>query len=91
MLTNLFAPFPDFNQGMGGLQYQIAGFLAAQLPVDGSCDAETCYPMTPPGCHHRAGTPVGPVHRLRQRVDGPGQRRELRAVPELVPGAAPNT
>jgi hypothetical protein len=48
MLTNLFAPFPDFNQGMGGLQYQLAGFLAAQLPVDGSCDAETCYPMTPP-------------------------------------------
>jgi hypothetical protein len=47
-LTNLFAPFPDFNQGEGGLQYQLAGFLAAQLPVDGSCDAETCYPMTPP-------------------------------------------
>jgi hypothetical protein len=47
-LTNLLAPFPAFNQGMGGLQYQIAGFLAAQLPVSGSCDAETCYPMTPP-------------------------------------------
>jgi hypothetical protein len=30
------------------LQYQIAGFLAAQLPVSDSCDAETCYPMTPP-------------------------------------------
>jgi hypothetical protein len=47
-LTNLFAPFPALNQGLGGLQYQLAGFLAAQLPVDGSCDAETCYPMTPP-------------------------------------------
>ena len=48
MLTNLFAPFPAFNQGLGGLQYQLAGFLAAQLPVSDSCDAETCYPMTPP-------------------------------------------
>lgn len=48
LLTNVFAPFPAFNQGMGGLQYQIAGFLAAQLPVSASCDAETCYPMTPP-------------------------------------------
>ena len=48
LLTNLFAPFPAFNQGLGGLQYQIAGFLAAQLPVSASCDAETCYPMTPP-------------------------------------------
>ncbi|HEY1842159.1 MAG TPA: hypothetical protein VGG53_18415 [Mycobacterium sp.] len=48
LLTNLFAPFPAFNQGLGGLQYQIAGFLAAQLPVSDSCDAETCFPMTPP-------------------------------------------
>jgi hypothetical protein len=48
MLTNLFAPFPAFNQGLGGLQYQLAGFLAAQLPVSDSCDAESCYPMTPP-------------------------------------------
>jgi hypothetical protein len=48
LLTNLFAPFPAFNQGLGGLQYQLAGFLAAQLPVSDSCDAETCFPMTPP-------------------------------------------
>ena len=48
LLTNLFAPFPAFNQGVGGLQYQMAGFLAAQLPVSDSCDAETCFPMTPP-------------------------------------------
>ena len=47
-LTNLFAPFTAFNQGEGGLQYQLAGFLAAQLPVSDSCDAETCFPMTPP-------------------------------------------
>jgi hypothetical protein len=48
LLTNLFAPFPALNQGLGGLQYQIAGFLAAQLPVSDSCDAETCFPMAPP-------------------------------------------
>ena len=48
LLTNLFAPFTAFNQGEGGLQYQLAGFLAAQLPVSDSCDAETCFPMTPP-------------------------------------------
>jgi len=48
LLTNLFAPFPALNQGLGGLQYQIGGFLAAQLPVSDSCDAETCFPMTPP-------------------------------------------
>jgi hypothetical protein len=48
LLTNLFAPFPAFNQGLGGLQYQLAGLLAAQLPVSDSCDAETCFPMTPP-------------------------------------------
>jgi hypothetical protein len=48
LLTNLFAPFTAFNQGLGGLQYQIGGFLAAQLPVSDSCDAETCFPMTPP-------------------------------------------
>jgi hypothetical protein len=48
MLTNLFAPFPDFNEGMGGLQYQLAGLLAAELPVSASCDAEGCAPMTPP-------------------------------------------
>jgi hypothetical protein len=48
LLTNLFAPFPALNEGVGGLQYQIAGLMAAELPVSGSCDAETCYPMTPP-------------------------------------------
>ncbi len=48
LLTNLFAPFPDLNEGLGGLQYQLDGFLAAELPVSDSCDAETCFPMTPP-------------------------------------------
>jgi hypothetical protein len=46
LLTNVFAPFPALNQGLGGLQYQIGGFLAAQLPVSDSCDAETCFPMS---------------------------------------------
>ena len=48
LITNIFAPFPAFNEGLGGLQYQIDGLLAAQLPVSDSCDAETCFPMTPP-------------------------------------------
>ena len=48
LVTNVFAPFPDFSQGLGGLQYQLDGLLAAELPVSDSCDAETCFPMTPP-------------------------------------------
>src|ERR1700761_4963864 len=47
-LTNMFAPFPALNDGVGGLQYQLAGLMAAELPVSASCDAEACYPMTPP-------------------------------------------
>ena len=31
-----------------GLNYEFAGFLAAELPVSSSCDAVSCYPMTPP-------------------------------------------
>src|ERR1700748_1261780 len=46
--TNFFAPFPELNEGLGGLQYQITGLLAAELPVSASCDAEACAPMTPP-------------------------------------------
>lgn len=34
--------------GTAGLAQQIALLAAAELPVSGSCDAETCYPMTPP-------------------------------------------
>jgi hypothetical protein len=48
LVTNVFVPFPDFSQGLGGLQYQLDGLLAAELPVSDSCDAETCFPMTPP-------------------------------------------
>ena len=31
-----------------GLDYEFAGLLAAELPVSSSCDAVTCFPMTPP-------------------------------------------
>jgi hypothetical protein len=31
-----------------GLDYEFAGLLAAELPVSSSCDAVSCYPMTPP-------------------------------------------
>ena len=48
LLTDLFAPFPGLNDGVGGLQYEIDGLLAAELPVSASCDAMTCAPMTPP-------------------------------------------
>jgi hypothetical protein len=34
--------------GTAGLAQQIALLAAAELPVSSSCDAETCYPMTPP-------------------------------------------
>jgi hypothetical protein len=48
LVTNLFAPFPELNEGVGGLQYQIGGLLAAELPASASCDAEGCAPVTPP-------------------------------------------
>jgi hypothetical protein len=46
-ITDLIAPFTAADQGTGGLQYEIGGFLAAELPASGSCDAETCAPITP--------------------------------------------
>jgi hypothetical protein len=48
LVTDLLAPFPGLNDGVGGLQYQIDGLLAAELPVSASCDAMTCAPITPP-------------------------------------------
>jgi hypothetical protein len=48
LVTDLFAPFPALDQGVGGLQYEIDGLLAAELPVSASCDASTCAPMIPP-------------------------------------------
>jgi hypothetical protein len=34
--------------GLAGLAQQIGLLAAAELPVSASCDAETCFPMTPP-------------------------------------------
>ncbi|WP_343572153.1 hypothetical protein [Mycobacterium sp.] len=36
------------SDGTAGLAQQIAMLAAAELPVSASCDAQTCYPMTPP-------------------------------------------
>ena len=55
MIDN-FVPFTAFTEGFTnaqgvyepGLNYEFAGLLAAELPVSSSCDAMTCYPMTPP-------------------------------------------
>ena len=33
--------------GLEGLAQQIGLLAAAELPVSSSCDAETCFPMTP--------------------------------------------
>jgi hypothetical protein len=51
-----FIPFSAFTEGFTnsqgvyepGLNYEFAGFLAAELPVSSSCDAISCFPMTPP-------------------------------------------
>ena len=55
MIDN-FLPFEAFTQGFTnsagvyepGLNYELTGLLAAELPVSSSCDASTCFPMTPP-------------------------------------------
>ncbi len=55
-LIDNFLPFEAFTQGFTnaqgvyepGLNYELTGLLAAELPVSSSCDASTCFPMTPP-------------------------------------------
>src|ERR1700736_1780608 len=55
-LIDNFLPFTAFTQGFvnsagvyePGLNYEFDGLLAAELPVSSSCDAMTCFPMTPP-------------------------------------------
>jgi hypothetical protein len=55
-LIDNFIPFSAFTEGFTnsagvyepGLNYEFAGLLAAELPVSSSCDANTCFPMTPP-------------------------------------------
>ena len=43
----LSLPFPSLDQGLGGLDYQIDGLLAAEIPESASCDAATCAPIVP--------------------------------------------
>jgi hypothetical protein len=70
MVTNLFAPFPELNEGMGGLQYQIAGLLAAELPVSASCDARDVQPRAgAAGFGHRT------AGRHQSRAAGAGRQR----------------
>ena len=76
--------------GTAGLAQQIALLAAAELPVSGSCDAETCYPMTPPNVI-TGSTAFDRDIGFFQALDGHGHypgRRTFRAVLELVPGAA---
>jgi hypothetical protein len=55
-LIDNFLPLTAFTEGFTnsagvyepGLDYEFAGLLAAELPVSSSCDAVSCYPMTPP-------------------------------------------
>jgi hypothetical protein len=47
-VLSLALPFPSLDQGLGGLDYQLDGLLAAELPESASCDVATCSPITPP-------------------------------------------
>jgi hypothetical protein len=55
-LIDNFFPLTAFTQGFvnsagvyePGLNYEFDGLLAAEIPVSSSCDASTCFPMTPP-------------------------------------------
>jgi hypothetical protein len=43
-----FLPFPSLDEGLGGLDYQLDGLLAAELPESASCAIATCSPIVPP-------------------------------------------
>jgi hypothetical protein len=47
-IDSLFAPFPALTDGLGGLDYQLTGLLASELPISASCAVTTCYPIVPP-------------------------------------------
>ena len=38
----LLLPFPSLDQGLGGLDYQFDGLLAAELPESASCAVASC-------------------------------------------------
>lgn len=47
-IDSLFAPFPALDQGFGGLNFEITGLLAAELPINAGCAVTTCFPIVPP-------------------------------------------
>ena len=47
-IDSLFAPFPALIDGNGGLNFEISGLLASELPQSASCAVLTCYPIVPP-------------------------------------------
>ena len=48
-IDSLFAPFPALDNGLGGLDYQLTGLLASELPINAaSCGVMTCFPIVPP-------------------------------------------
>ena len=46
-VLSLLLPFPSLDQGLGGLDYQFDGLLAAELPESASCDVAICSPIDP--------------------------------------------
>src|ERR1700733_13847759 len=59
-IDSLIAPFPAFDDGLGGLDYQLTGLLASELPISASCAVTTCYPIVP--------RKRGPQPRLAKRL-----------------------
>ncbi len=47
-IDSLFVPFPGLTDGFGGLNFEISGLLASELPQSASCAVMTCYPIVPP-------------------------------------------
>ena len=47
-IDSLFVPFPGLTDGFGGLNFEISGLLASELPQSASCAVTTCYPIVPP-------------------------------------------
>jgi len=47
-VLSVLLPFPSLDQGLGGLDYQFDGLLAAELPESASCAVASCSPIVPP-------------------------------------------
>lgn len=46
-INALLVPFPALDNGLGGLDYQFDGFLAAELPESPDCAVASCDPIVP--------------------------------------------